>query len=99
MQRKPPSDLRLARERLGLTIRQLRDASGIATGRISMLERHMVKPSPSERERLASALEATVEQLFPAPAPAPVPVPAVAVSSGDVRWASLLAGLSNPRSH
>jgi transcriptional regulator with XRE-family HTH domain len=63
--RKPPSSLRLARERLGLTIRQLRAVSGIATGRISMLERAMVKPSPSERERLVVALGQAPDELFP----------------------------------
>lgn len=59
------SPLRAARESSGLTIRALRDATLIATGRISMLERCMVKPKASEQERLAAALAVPVEQLFP----------------------------------
>jgi transcriptional regulator with XRE-family HTH domain len=58
--------LRVAREERGLTIRGLRAMTGIATGRLSMLERDMVKPSPSELERLAAALKAPVQQIYPA---------------------------------
>lgn len=58
--------LRVAREERGLTIRGLRAMTGIATGRLSMLERDMVKPSPSDKERLAAALKAPVQQIFPA---------------------------------
>ncbi len=65
MRNKTPTPLRLAREERGLTIRELRAATGIATGRLSMLERDMVKPSPSELDRLTAALQAAVHQIFP----------------------------------
>jgi len=55
----------MARERRGLTIRELRAASGVSTGRLSMMERGMVQPTPLERERLASALQRSVEEIFP----------------------------------
>ena len=61
----PVSMLRAARERAGLTIRELHDATGIATGRLSMLERYMVDANVAERERLAAALEAEPAEVFP----------------------------------
>jgi transcriptional regulator with XRE-family HTH domain len=65
MTHKPSSALRSARQWHGLTIRQLRDATGVSTGRLSMIERGMVQPNAAEQERLAAALEQTVEALFP----------------------------------
>jgi transcriptional regulator with XRE-family HTH domain len=64
--KKPSSPLRLAREWRGLTIRQLHDATAIATGRLSMLERGMVRPQVSEIERLCTALASSIDRLFPA---------------------------------
>jgi transcriptional regulator with XRE-family HTH domain len=64
--KKPPSPLRLARELRGLTLRQLRITTGIATGRLSMLERSMVSAKPAEQERLAAALQTSVTDIFPA---------------------------------
>jgi transcriptional regulator with XRE-family HTH domain len=57
--------LRLAREALGLTIREVRQATGISVGRLSMMERLMVEPSPLEMERLALVLNASARELFP----------------------------------
>lgn len=74
MRSKAPSALRTAREWRGFTIRALQAASGVSTGRLSMLERNMVKPSPLERERLAFALGITVEELFPIGVGAPAAV-------------------------
>ena len=65
MAERPLTALRLAREALGLSIREMRAISGVSTGRLSMLERAMVKPNPSECARLASALERSVAELFP----------------------------------
>jgi hypothetical protein len=48
-----------------LTIRQVRQATGISVGRLSMMERLMVRPSAPERERLALTLAASVDALFP----------------------------------
>jgi transcriptional regulator with XRE-family HTH domain len=62
--KKPSSLLRSARERCGLTIREVRALTGIPTGRLSMLERDMVAPKDSERLRLAEALRARVEDIF-----------------------------------
>jgi transcriptional regulator with XRE-family HTH domain len=61
----PTSTLRAAREQRGLSIRQLHSLTRIATGRLSMLERHLVSANPSDRERLASALGMPAEALFP----------------------------------
>jgi transcriptional regulator with XRE-family HTH domain len=71
MTHKSSSALRSARQWRGLTIRQLRDASGVCTGRLSMLERGMVRPSMLEQLRLAAVLEQTVETLFPDRSPRP----------------------------
>jgi transcriptional regulator with XRE-family HTH domain len=61
----PTSTLRAARERSGLTIRQLHAATHIATGRLSMLERRLVAPHPFEMDRLSAALGAAPIELFP----------------------------------
>lgn len=61
----PPSRLRTARESRQLTLRQLRDATGIGLGRLSMIERCMVVPKRVEAERLAAAVQAAAEDLFP----------------------------------
>jgi transcriptional regulator with XRE-family HTH domain len=63
--KKPPTPLRIARELRGLTLRQVRIATGIATGRLSMLERGMVTAKPAEQERLAQVLEAPLAEIFP----------------------------------
>ena len=63
--KKPASALRAARERCGLTIRDVRAVTHIATGRLSMLERDMVKPNAGEREALSAALAESAAALFP----------------------------------
>jgi transcriptional regulator with XRE-family HTH domain len=47
-----------------MTMRQLNAATGISTGRLSMLEREMVQANPAERQRLAAVLGAEGGQLF-----------------------------------
>jgi transcriptional regulator with XRE-family HTH domain len=64
MMKKAPSRLRVARERRGLTIRQVRAVTGIPTGRLSMLEREMVEPKIVEQERLAEALGTPANEMF-----------------------------------
>ena len=61
----PWTPLRAAREWRRLTLRDVRAATGIGLGRLSMIERDMVAPNASEIERLSAALQATAQQMFP----------------------------------
>jgi transcriptional regulator with XRE-family HTH domain len=58
------SQLRTLRLGRNLTIRDLRNLTGISTGRISMLERGFVLPTERERERLCAAFETNPDELF-----------------------------------
>ena len=57
--------LRIERNLRGETLAALGRRTGITPGRLSMLERGLARPSPSERSRLADAFEMPEPELFP----------------------------------
>ncbi|MDQ6741277.1 MAG: helix-turn-helix transcriptional regulator [Actinomycetota bacterium] len=56
--------LRTARQKAGLSVRELEAASGVHRGNISRIERGEDRPSPENLSRLGSALGADVSELL-----------------------------------
>jgi transcriptional regulator with XRE-family HTH domain len=59
-------DLREVRRRLGLTLQQLAAKSGIQVGNLSRVERGKEFPRPARAQRLATALNLPVPQVYAA---------------------------------
>ena len=59
------NNLRLFRTSGGFTAQKLADLAGSEEMRIYYIERGRFRPKPDEAVRLATALNSTVDQLFP----------------------------------
>ena len=59
--------LREHRKQQGYTITQLADAVGVTPGFISHIERGIRVPRLETAQKLAKALDCTIDDLFPAP--------------------------------
>jgi transcriptional regulator with XRE-family HTH domain len=62
----PLSPCRFARLNADLTILDLEKRSGVSASRLSVIERHLVPPTPDEIARIAKALKKPAAELFPA---------------------------------
>ena len=62
-QRINPAALTLIRERTGLSIRQLADASGVSHSQLAALERGENQPTPSTLRKITQALAIPVTAL------------------------------------